>query len=409
MHVLLVAACLLLLPIGLAVAYRATFALTYLLHPRRRPSTPPALGEVRFAALIPAHDEELLIGEAVDSIKACRYPKHQIDVYVVADNCSDATAYRAREHGGLVLERRDLENRGKGQALAWLISRIDLSPYDAIAIFDADSLVDPDFFNWMAPELLDGARCLQGYYDIANPDSSTFTRLLSVTYVMKNVLFNAGKRLAGFSVSLMGTGMVFTREVIERHGWRASSVAEDLEHSMDLMEREEIVRFVPDARIRAQEARDFRTGYTQRQRWATGRRALRRRAWLLVLSGLRSRSLERIDLGCDLLMPSYSGLLNATVLLVPVTWFVSELSVVPLVANLLLLGYQMLEVCVAYALMGAHPRDLLALAYAPAFLAWKGAIEILARFGVQKTAWIRTARSHHPGREQRPTGTEGPS
>jgi hypothetical protein len=88
------------------------------------------------------------------------------------------------------------------------------------------------------------------------------------------------------------------------------------------------------------------------------------------------------------------------VLLLPLTWFVSALCPALLVVNLLLLAYQLLEVGVAYALMGAQPRDLLALAYAPVFLVWKGGIEILARFGVQRTAWIRTKRSQHPGREE---------
>ena len=403
MNVVLIVGVLLIIPVTLAAAYRATFALTYLAHRIRRrgsPSPLPPSDALQFAALIPAHDEELLIGAVVNSIKGCRYPTDHIDIYVVADNCSDATADRARAHGAVVFERRDTEKRGKGQALAWLIAQIDPSRYSAFAIFDADCLVDPAFFAAMTRELLEGGLCLQGYYDIANPDTSTFTRLLSVTYVMKNLLFNAGKRLAGLSVSLMGTGMVFTREVIERYGWTASSVAEDLEQSINLMEHGETIRFVSDARVKAQESSNLRTGYTQRQRWATGRRGLRKRAWRLVLSGVRSKSLARADLGCELLLPSYSGLLNATVLLLPLTWLVSALCPALLVVNLLLLAYQLLEVGVAYALMGARPRDLLALAYAPVFLVWKGGIEILARLGVQRTAWVRTKRSQHPRREE---------
>lgn len=403
MYVVLAISILLIIPVALAVAYRATFAFTYLAHlllRRQRASLLLPRGGLRFAALIPAHDEELLIGAVVDSIKACHYPRDHIDIYVVADNCSDTTADRARAHGATVLERRDTESRGKGQALAWLIARVDPSRYSAFAIFDADCLVDPDFFLGMTRELLEGGRSLQGYYDISNPDASNFTRLLSVTYVMKNLLFNAGKRLAGMSVSLMGTGMVFAREVIERYGWTASSVAEDLEQAVNLMEHGETIRFVSDARVRAQESTDLRTGYTQRQRWATGRRGLRKRAWRLALSGMRSRSLARFDLGCELLLPSYSGQLNTTLLLLPLTWFVSARWYAPLIVSLLLLAYQLLEVGVAYVLMGFRARDLLSLTYAPVFLIWKGAIDTLARFGVQRNAWIRTKRSRHLDREE---------
>src|SRR5581483_7154647 len=53
----------------------------------------------RFLILIPAHDEELLIDACLDSLSALDYPPGSVDVVVVADNCTDATADRARRAG----------------------------------------------------------------------------------------------------------------------------------------------------------------------------------------------------------------------------------------------------------------------------------------------------------------------
>src|SRR5579864_2974975 len=42
----------------------------------------------RFAILIPAHDEELLIGRLLLNLRELEYPADQYVVHVVADNCS---------------------------------------------------------------------------------------------------------------------------------------------------------------------------------------------------------------------------------------------------------------------------------------------------------------------------------
>ena len=57
---------------------------------------PPA-GAHRFAVLIAARNEQEVIGNLIDSIKAQDYPEKLIKIFVVADNCTDATARVARQ------------------------------------------------------------------------------------------------------------------------------------------------------------------------------------------------------------------------------------------------------------------------------------------------------------------------
>jgi cellulose synthase/poly-beta-1,6-N-acetylglucosamine synthase-like glycosyltransferase len=177
--------------LALAAAYRAILAIAYLV---RRPGSTSVAGIqppcTRFLAIVPAHNEELLIGDLIASIRRADYPQEAIDVLVIADNCTDSTADVVRTAGEEVIIRHDLQNRGKGQAIDWTLRRLDLGRWDAVAFFDADNIIDPDFFRAMHAQLAQGHRCLQGYYGIANPGDSLMTRLLSVTYVMKNLLFN---------------------------------------------------------------------------------------------------------------------------------------------------------------------------------------------------------------------------
>ena len=53
----------------------------------------------KFMAIIPAHNEEMVIKNLVQSLREQDYPKELYDIYVIADNCTDATAEIAKENG----------------------------------------------------------------------------------------------------------------------------------------------------------------------------------------------------------------------------------------------------------------------------------------------------------------------
>ena len=377
----------------LAALYRCVFLLAQWLPVREAaPASQPDRLR-RFAVVIPAHDEELLIGDLIASLHAVEYPSDHLEVWVIADNCSDRTAARARALGVRVAERNDAAQRGKGYALRWMFERLDLASFDAVALFDADNLVDRDFFAVMNRELARGRRCLQGYYGISNPGDSRLTRLMAVTYVMKNELFCAGKARLGLSVLLLGTGMVFAREVIASNGWAAVTIGEDLEQSFELLERGESIRFVVGARIFAQEAATLRQGYAQRQRWSSGRHVLYGRARRAIAMGLRRRQLGLIDAGAELLLPTYSKLMNQSLLALLAAVLLRGRAPGLLPVVLLVLAYQAGEIAVALRRMRAGPGFLASLAFAPIFLAWKAVIDLLAVIGFRRHLWARTLRN----------------
>lgn len=78
----------------------------------------------RYAIVISARNEESVIGQLIASIKAQNYPAELIDIFVIADNCTDGTARVAREEGALVYERSNTEQVGKGYALDWMFDII---------------------------------------------------------------------------------------------------------------------------------------------------------------------------------------------------------------------------------------------------------------------------------------------
>ena len=128
----------------------------------------------KFMALIPAHNEETVVANLVESLKNQNYPEELLDIYVIADNCTDNTAKVAREAGAIVYERFDSEKKTKGYAMQWFFKKLDEEgkDYDALCVFDADNVVMPEFINAMNKKLCQGEEVVQGYRDIKNPTDS---------------------------------------------------------------------------------------------------------------------------------------------------------------------------------------------------------------------------------------------
>ena len=55
----------------------------------------------KIGVIIAARNEEVVIGQLIKSIKAQNYPKELIDIFVVADNCTDQTALVAKGEGAI--------------------------------------------------------------------------------------------------------------------------------------------------------------------------------------------------------------------------------------------------------------------------------------------------------------------
>ena len=139
-----------------AVAYRAVFGIAWLRRARADAEDVEPEAPRRFALLIPAHDEELLVEAAIRSARTCEHPAGALVVHVIADNCTDRTAEVARRAGAEVWVREEPGQRGKGQALAWGLARLDLDRFDAVAVVDADNLLDRGFFREMSHRLAAG-------------------------------------------------------------------------------------------------------------------------------------------------------------------------------------------------------------------------------------------------------------
>jgi len=226
----------------------------------------------RFALVIAAHNEELVIGHVIDSLKNQNYPGSLYDIFVVADNCTDKTALLAKTHGAYVYERFDREKKGKGHALEWIFSKLyDMDDrYDVIGVFDADNVVSSNYLREMNKLSCKGHKVIQGYIDSKNPFDSWITCSYSIAFWLANRIFQLPRFYLGLSCGLCGTGFCVDISVLKQIGWGATCLTEDLEFTMKLSLNGMKVAWAHEAIVYDEKPLTLKQSWNQRKRWMQG-------------------------------------------------------------------------------------------------------------------------------------------
>jgi cellulose synthase/poly-beta-1,6-N-acetylglucosamine synthase-like glycosyltransferase len=382
------------LALGLAVlaGYLVVLTLAALLGRRRVP--PPGRAERRFAILVPAHDEQVVIGRLLRSVGALDYPRDRYDVCVVADNCTDATADIARAAGARVYERVDQVERAKGFALRWLLARLraEQRTYDAFVVLDADSVVAPNLLRSMDARLEAGSQVVQVYYSVLNAEASAVAGLRYAALAALHYVRPLGRAALGLSVGLKGNGMCFSAPILEAFAWNWFTLAEDVEFHLALVRHGVRVDFAHETTVLADMPVTLAQAASQNQRWERGRlQLLREHVPGLLRDGVRQRSLLRLDAAIEQLIPPLSVpfLLGGCCLCAALAlgaWPAAVLAALGLAA-------QMAYLATGLLLVRAPLRAYVALSSAPVYIAWKVGVYAHSLLNARASTWVRTART----------------
>ena len=229
----------------------------------------------RYAVVISARNEGNVIGNLINSIQKQTYPSDLLDIFVVADNCTDDTAEVARRAGATVYERFNQEWVGKGYALDWLFSLIkeDYSEkqYEAYIVFDADNVVAPTFVEEMNKLFDNGYRVITSYRNSKNYGENWITAGYSLWFLREAKFLNNARMILGTSSAVSGTGFLVSAEVIEQNGgWIHHLLTEDIEFTTDCIVNGETIGYCKNAVLYDEQPTTFYQSYLQRLRWSRG-------------------------------------------------------------------------------------------------------------------------------------------
>lgn len=226
--------------------------------------------------LIPAHNEEIVIGATIEAMLALNYPKEKLEIIVVNDASTDATKdiieTYARKDSRVVLYDVPKGEGGRGKSRALNLGvKIVRSPY--IAVYDADNTPDPDALRYLVAQLLlhPELGAVLGKFRTVNKNRTLLTRFINIETLSFQSILQAGRWHMLNIATLPGTNFVIRREVIDQMaGWDENAITEDSELSIRMYIHNWKIKFIPYSITYEQEPEKWDVWLHQRTRWVRG-------------------------------------------------------------------------------------------------------------------------------------------
>ncbi len=352
---------------------------------KRNESLDSGTHSLTLVCIVPAHNEELLVGRCVRSLRT-EMPAN-CEVIVIAHRCTDGTVEQARKAGAQVLVFDTEEQTGKGSALKFGFAYALAKGAEAVAVVDADSIVSTGFLATLQRRLSTDAEAVQCSYVVLDGEHHSRTRLGALAFQGFNVIRPRGRERLGLSCGIFGNGFALRAEVLKRVPYSALSLVEDLEYHLALVSAGVRVRFLDNTFVRSEMPVSVAGNASQKARWEGGRvRTAGLHAPRLLGVALRGnlRALEPLT---DILsLPiAIAFAVLAIAFCLPVPWL--------RIYGLLGLATILVHGAVAAAEGKGFLSGLQTLIYAPRYIVWK--LMLLPRTLLasrRETPWVRTAR-----------------
>ncbi|MDO9387441.1 MAG: glycosyltransferase family 2 protein [Thiobacillus sp.] len=222
----------------------------------------------RVSVLIPAHNEERVIGNALAAATAIDYPDYE--VVVVDDGSSDGTrsvveSYVKRGQVRLIVKQ---QNEGKAMAMNDALPCLN---GEIVLIMDADAEPAPDILTHMLPHF-EHARvaAVTGNPRVKNVDTF-LARLQLIEFSSIVSLLRRSQRIWGRIMTVSGVVAAFRKSaLLDVGGFSPEMPTEDIELTWKLQRRFWDIRYEPHALVWMTVPSTLSDLFSQRRRWSRG-------------------------------------------------------------------------------------------------------------------------------------------
>ncbi len=228
------------------------------------------------AILIPAHNEEKVIGATLEAMLRLEYPADRLSIVVINDGSVDRTRdiiqeYARRDRRVALFDVPEGEGgRGKSRALNLALQHIDS---EVLAVYDADNTPDPRSLRYLVAQLLlhPDLGAVLGKFRTVNKKATLLTRFINIETLSFQSILQAGRWEMHNVATLPGTNYVmWTRLIRELEGWDEAALTEDSELSIRMYQHGYKIKFIPYAVTYEQEPQSWKVWVRQRMRWVRG-------------------------------------------------------------------------------------------------------------------------------------------
>jgi len=246
-----------------------------------------------FSIVIPAKNEEDVIGETLEHVLRLDYPGELFEVIVVNDGSTDKTEdviiRFQREYPNLKMVKAPPSREGTGKAsalnkgfadflLAW--RGLEVRPRDRwiIGVFDADAIPDKDMLKKVSYQFRDpSVGGVQTTVRIRNRKKSFLCKLQDIEFLTFSKTVQLSRNIFGGSVALGGNGQFVRATALDavpirkfEEYWKKDSLTEDLDLGVRILTKKWKNKFVESTMVEQEGVETWRHLLRQRTRWAWG-------------------------------------------------------------------------------------------------------------------------------------------
>lgn len=229
----------------------------------------------KYGIIICARNEEAVITNLIESIHKNNYPQDLLHIFVMAHNCTDKTAEKAREAGATVYEYHNDSERTKGYALKKLFECIEkdfgIKNLDGYFVFDADNVLTENYIEKMN-DAFEAQGCkdiITSFRNAKNFGHNIVSALYGIFFMFNCRLECRGRTILNCSTRVQGTGFLVNSEIL-KDGWPYLTLTEDWEFSADQILNGGKIVYCDEAELYDEQPVDLRVMMRQRLRWAKG-------------------------------------------------------------------------------------------------------------------------------------------
>jgi cellulose synthase/poly-beta-1,6-N-acetylglucosamine synthase-like glycosyltransferase len=250
--------------------------------------------------LIPARNEEAVVGRLLHRITQFAYPKDKLEVVLIDDASIDSTGKIADEFANaynfirVVHRSPDVGGKGKSSALN---EGARQAKGEIVLLFDADYYPQVDIIEKLVGYFVDPeVGVVQGRITVLNEPTTLVSRLVALERIGGYGVDQLARDRLGLITQCGGTVCGIRRNLLEQLGyWDEKILAEDTDLTFQAYEAGYKVRYAEEAECYEEAVENWRSYWRQRHRWAKGHMQCFFKHSLPFLKSSNLRFWEKVD------------------------------------------------------------------------------------------------------------------
>ncbi len=264
--------------------------------------------EPTVSLLIPAHNEEKVIGKLLQKVIEFTYPKDKLQVIVVNDASSDNTG-RVADHYAKIFPfikviHRDKKIGGKGKASA-LNAGVNHATGEILLFLDADYSPLPDFVEALVANFANSkVGAVQGRPVVGNESENIKTRIITLERIGGFRVDQEARNILGLMPQFGGTVGGFRRSILSAiGGFDEKMLTEDTDITIQIYLKGYEIHYVRNAECYEEAVTSWKAYWRQRHRWAYGHMQVCFKHGFSVINNNKINLKQKLD--CLLLLHVY--------------------------------------------------------------------------------------------------------